>query len=117
MTDRLTLSRALEDGGMARAAAERIATEIFNAVHDNVATKADITAVQADITAVQADMKADSAAVRSDLKADIAAVQSDMREMELRLEKQIDRIVVRLGTLAVILSGLLFAALQRWPPH
>jgi len=42
VSDRLTLTRALEGSGMERAAAERIATEIYGAIHDNVATKADL---------------------------------------------------------------------------
>ena len=33
MTDRLTLARALEEGGIARDAAEHIATEILEGVH------------------------------------------------------------------------------------
>ena len=64
-----------------RPAAERIATEIYDAIHENVATK------------------------------------TDLRELELRLEKQIDRMVIRLGAVVVIAAGLLFAALHRWPPH
>jgi 2-phosphoglycerate kinase len=88
MSDRLTLTRALESSGMASDAAERIATEIYDAIHDNVATKADIAAIRADLAAVKAD-----------------------------LERQIDRMVIRLGAIAVIVAGLLFAALQRWPPH
>ena len=47
MTDRLTLTRALESSGMQSEAAERIATEIYDAIHNNVATKADIAAVRA----------------------------------------------------------------------
>ena len=42
MSDRLTLTRALEGSGMESAAAERIATEIYDAIHDNVATKTDL---------------------------------------------------------------------------
>ena len=42
MTDRLTLAHALENGGISRDAAEHIATEIFDAIHDNVATKTDV---------------------------------------------------------------------------
>jgi hypothetical protein len=38
MTDRLTLTRAFESAGMQSEAAERIATEIYDAIHDNVAT-------------------------------------------------------------------------------
>jgi 2-phosphoglycerate kinase len=81
MTDRLTLTRALEGSGMQSDAAERVATEIYDAIHDNVATKA------------------------------------DLRELEQRLERQIDRMVVRLGALTVIVAGALFGALRIWPPH
>lgn len=49
MTDRLTLSRALEEGGTGRAAAERIAIEIFDAIHENTATKDDLESVKAEL--------------------------------------------------------------------
>lgn len=88
MADRLSLTRAFEGAGLDSVAAERIATEIYDAIHENVATKADIAAVRADLAAVKAD-----------------------------LERQIDRMVVRLGALVVIVAGLLFAALHQWPPH
>jgi len=42
MTDRLTLTRALESSGMQSQAAERIAIEIYDAIHYNVTTKADL---------------------------------------------------------------------------
>ena len=42
MSDRLTLTRAFEGAGIGSDAAERIATEIYDAIHDNVATKADL---------------------------------------------------------------------------
>ncbi len=80
-TDRLSLANALADANIDRNAAERIATEIFDAIHDNVATK------------------------------------TDLRELELRLEARIDRVVVRLGTLIVAVATVLFAALHYWPPH
>jgi len=80
MTDRLTLTRALESGGMQSEAAERIATEIYQAIHDNVASKADIAAI----------------------RADLAAIRGEMREME-------QRIVIRLGGMIVIGTGVLIA--------
>ena len=80
MTDRLSLANALADAKIDRPAAERIATEIFDAIHDNVATK------------------------------------SDLHELELRLEARIDRVVVRLGSLVVVVTGLLFVALRYLPP-
>ena len=81
MTDRLSLTNALADANIDRQKAERIATEIFDAIHDNVATKQDLQLVKAE------------------------------------LEARIDRVVVRLGSLMVVLTGLLFAALHYWPPH
>jgi hypothetical protein len=89
MTDRLSLADAKID----RPAAGRIATEIFDAIHDSVATKADVSAV----------------------KADVQALKSDLREVELRLEARIDRVVVRLGTPVVALAGLIVAAIRYLP--
>lgn len=49
MSDRLTLTRALESSGMQSAAAERIATEIYDAIHDKIATKADLALAVRDL--------------------------------------------------------------------
>jgi hypothetical protein len=46
MADRLTLTRAFEAAGLKTDAAERIATEIYDAIHKNVATKADLEALR-----------------------------------------------------------------------
>jgi hypothetical protein len=86
LTDRLSLTNALADDNIDRQKAERIATEIFDAIHDNVATKPDLQALE--------------------------------QRMLLRfaeIDARIDRVVVRLGSLMVVL--LLFAALHYWPPH
>src|SRR5215831_13997747 len=88
LTDRLSLANALADANIDRQKAERIATEIFDAIHDNVATKADLRDLEQ----------------RLDLRFE-------------KLERQIDRMVTRLGALAVVLLGLLFGALHLWPPH
>jgi len=53
MADRLTLTRALEQGGIGRDAAEHIATEIFDAIHENVTTKTDLHTTEA---ALRADL-------------------------------------------------------------
>jgi hypothetical protein len=79
LTDRLSLTNALADANIDRQKAERIATEIFDAIHNNVASKQDLQLVKAE------------------------------------LEARIDRVVVRLGSLMVVLTGLLFAALHYWP--
>jgi hypothetical protein len=98
MTDRLSLTNALADANIDRQKAERIATEIFDAIHDNVATKQDLQ--QAETV----------------LRADIAAVRAEIRELELRMDARIARVVVRLGSLIVILTGVVLAAI-RYLPH
>jgi hypothetical protein len=65
-------------------------TRGFDAIHDNVATKQDLQHVE-------------------------AALKSDMRELELRLEARIDRVVLRLGSLIVILTGIVLAAIRYLP--
>ena len=88
----------MADANIDRQKAERIATEIFDAIHDNVATKQDLKNVEAS------------------LKAEIATVKAEMLELELRVESRIDRIGVRLGSVMVILAGIILAAI-RYLPH
>ena len=87
MTDRLSLTRAFEGAGLKSDDAERIATEIYDAIHDNVATEVDL----------------DHA---------VATLRAELREMELRLDTRIDRIVAAV----VIALTVLFGALHYWPP-
>ena len=110
MSDRLTLANAIENGGIERGKAERIASVIFDAIHDNVATKADVqaseTALKADGQALRYDLQASEA--RLDVK--ITAVRADLALVEHRL-------MTRLGGLAVVLAGAIIAGLHYWPPH
>jgi hypothetical protein len=96
MTDRLALADVIEDGGIERAKAVRIATAIFDAIHDNVATKADLERVQ-------------------------AAFRTDINRVEYSLKAEITRMRdwLALRGLAAVVTGLgaLFAALHYWPPH
>lgn len=98
MTDRLSLTNALADADIERQKAERIATEIFDAIHENVATKTDIARLETRIDQVESGLRA------------------QMRELELRLESRIDRVVMRLGSLIVVLAGVILAAI-RYLPH
>jgi len=91
VTDRPTLARALENGGIGRDAAEHIATEIFDAIHDNVATKADIAEVKVDLRGAEQRLDA-----RIDtLRADLALVEH--------------RLMTRLGGMIVAATGILIA--------
>jgi hypothetical protein len=68
MTDRLTLARAFEAGGIPRDAAEHAATEIYDAIRETVATKADIASVKADIAGVRSDLRQTVADLKSDIR-------------------------------------------------
>lgn len=110
MTDRLTLTRAFEGAGLKSGDAERIATEIYDAIHANVASKADVAAVEATVSATRTELREEIAAVRADLGADIAALRAELVSLELRL-------TLRLGAVVVAIAGILFAALHYWPPR
>jgi hypothetical protein len=84
MTDRLSLTNALADANIDRKAAERIATEIFDAIQTNVATKADL----------------------QELKA----------ELLLRISELEHRMTLRFGSIMVVLTGIIVAAI-RYLPH
>ena len=99
MADRLTLARALEGGGISRDAAEHIATEILDAIHENVATKSDLRATE---TALGNELKSEAAALRAELRSEVAALRADLRLVEHRL-------LTRLGSMVVVATGILVA--------
>jgi hypothetical protein len=120
MSDRLTLSRAIEDAGIERAKAERVASAIVDLIHDEVATKADPKEVRAEIALLRAELKSDIAGLRTELKADIAGLRTELKAEIAALRSELVvmeyRILSRLGALMVVLFGLLFAALHYFPP-
>jgi hypothetical protein len=95
MTDRLDLATAIEAAGIERKAAENIAGLIFDAIRENVATKADLSEMQARL-----DHRIDQLDHRIDL-----------------LDRRIDLVKYQLGAIITTVAGLLFAALHYWPPH
>jgi chromatin segregation and condensation protein Rec8/ScpA/Scc1 (kleisin family) len=109
MTDRLSLTNALADANIERQKAERIATEIFDAIHENVATKADVAALQADLQRVEAALKAEITAVR----AEVSALEQRMLVRFVELEH---RLTVRFASVMVVLTGIVLAAI-RYLPH
>ena len=126
MIDRLTLSRAIEDAGIERTKAERLASTIVDLIHDEEATKANVAAVSADLKATAAALKADIAALSPELKADIGVITGDLRRTEVALMGDISKVQAALrliahrllwiGSLLIVALGLLFAALHYWPP-
>lgn len=97
-TDRLALAHVIEDAGIERTGAERIASAIFDAISDNVATKQDIAAVRADIAALE------------------AVTKQEITRLDARIDLVEHRLLTRLGGLIVVGLTLLFAALHYWPP-
>jgi hypothetical protein len=106
MTDRLSLTNALADANIERQKAERIATEIFDAIHDNVATKQDLQHMEA--------------ALKAELKAEITAVRAELSALEqrmlLRFAELEHRLTVRFASVMVVLTGIVLAAI-RYLPH
>ncbi len=117
MNDRLTLARALEDGGVARTAAEHIATEIFGAIHDNTATKADLEGVKGELSSriesVKGELSSHIESIRAELSSRIESVRA---ELLLRLSELEHRMTVRFGSVVVVVTGIILAAI-RYLPH
>jgi hypothetical protein len=106
MSDRLALANAIEDAGIERAKAERVASVIFDAIHDNVATKADVQALGG-------ELRPSIAALGAELRPEIAAVR---RDLGARIDLIEHRLLTRLGGLAVVLTGIIIAVLHYWQP-
>jgi hypothetical protein len=135
LSDRLALANAIEEAGIERSKAERVASVIFDAIHDNVATKADVQASEAvlrhelatQIGGLRVELKGEIGGLRAELKSDIMGVRSILASEVSRLDTRIERldatvkaqpnaIMLRLGTLMVVLTGIVLAALRYWPP-
>jgi hypothetical protein len=111
MTDRLTLTRAFEGAGIQSELAERLTTEIYDAIHESVATKADLKADLAELEQnINATKARDIYQIRSAMTAELAALEKKVTVVGYRL-------ITGLATLMVVIVALLFAALHYWPPH
>ncbi|MBV8119771.1 MAG: hypothetical protein JO081_07525 [Alphaproteobacteria bacterium] len=113
MTDRLSLANALADANIDRAAAERIATEIFDALQSSVATK---SALQRLESGMKSDLDRLETATKAEFQAMRAEVQALEQRMLLRFSELEHRLTVRFASVMVVLIGLLFAALRYLPP-
>ena len=93
--------------------AERVASVIFDAIHDNVATKADVQASEA---AIRGELRAETAAIRGELAQTRTELKADIAAVRAELKAQPNAIMLRLGTLMVVLTGIILAALRYLPP-
>ena len=111
MPDRLSLTRAFEGAGIQSELAERLTTEIYDAIHESVATKADL---KADLAELEQNINAAKAR-------DLYYIRTSMTTELTALDKKITvvgyRLITALGTSMVVIAALLFAALHYWPPH
>jgi hypothetical protein len=109
MSDRLTLANAIEDAGIERAKAERVASVVVDLVKGTAATKGDLdaartelktdiaalrTELKTDISAFRTELKTDIAAFRTGLKTDIAAVRTELKDLELRLTLRLGGLIL-----------------------
>src|ERR1700758_2855625 len=102
MTDRLSLANALADAKIERTVAERIATEILDAIQSNVATKADVERLDAATRANFQRVDATLQRLEAHVDAQIAALRAELRSEMALLEH---RLLTRLGGLMVVLIG------------
>jgi hypothetical protein len=125
VSDRLALANAIEDAGIERAKAEeRVASLIVDPVHDSVATKADVQALggelRAEIAATRSELKAELATqingVRGLLASETARLDARIERLDGTVKAQPNAIMLRLGTLMVVLTGIILAALRYLPP-
>jgi hypothetical protein len=113
MSDRLALAHAIEDAGIERSKAENVASVIARFVEGNVATKADVQASEA---ALRGAIQASEASVRALLASETARLDTRIERLDATAKAQPNAIMLRLGTLMVVLSGIVLAALHYWPP-
>ena len=78
MSDRLALANAIEDAGITRDKAQRLASVIFDAIHDNVATKADVQASEA-------ALRSEIVSVRSVLAAETARLDTRIERLDAKV--------------------------------
>ena len=112
--DRLDLAGAIEDAGIPRDKAERIASAVVDAIHGSVATKTETGALMGQLTAVRTELKGDIAAVSAALSAARAEFNGNLAAMHAELRDAINRngrrLLIRGTVLLVVLAAVVVAA-------
>ena len=75
MSDRVALANAIEDVGIEREKAQRLAAVIFDTIHNNVATKTDLAALatKTDVRTVRLELPS--------VHAELTALRGEMAQM------------------------------------
>jgi hypothetical protein len=118
VADRLSLANALADAKLDRSAAERIATEIFEAIHDSVATKNDPRELEQRHGARIDQLSEQRLETHIDQFGKRLEARIDQFEQRLKAEMALleHHLLIRLGGLMIVLVGLLFGGLRYLPP-
>ena len=105
MTDRLSLTRAFEGAGIQNELARHLTTEIYDAIHESVATKADLAELKADLAELEQNINATKARdiyhIRTSMTAELAAFDKKITIVGYRL-------IIGLSILMVVIAVLLF---------
>lgn len=67
---------------------------------------------KAEAAALRTEMKAEIATLRSEIKLEIAGLRTEIAELRKDMQAQSDKLVIKLGSLIVVLFGLAFAAMR-----
>jgi transcriptional regulator NrdR family protein len=105
MVDRLSLTNALADANIERQKAERIATEIFDAIHDNVATKQDLQHAVSDLQHAVSELEQRMLPRFAELE----------QRMLFRIAELEHRLTLRFASVMVVLTGIVLAAIGYLP--
>jgi CHASE3 domain sensor protein len=124
--------------------AEQVASIIFDAIRDKVATKADMGLLRAEVIGIRSvttgvqdeiallahkadvgNVSAEAARLRDEIAHLRGAVQAMEKHVNARIERAEHRLLMRLGALIVVVVGALiavvvgalFAAPHYWPLH
>ena len=100
LSDRLALAKALEDAGIERGNAERVASVIIAVI-----------ATKADVQASEAALRAAVATLRGEVRSDLARTDAGIERMGGRIVTMEQRLLVRLGGVAVALTGIALGAM------
>ncbi|MGF1606945.1 MAG: coiled-coil domain-containing protein [Rhodothalassiaceae bacterium] len=104
--DTLAFSKSLEDVGLPRDQAERIATGARDMITADVATKADIAGAEARLEQKITDLKGELRDTEKRLSQETGGVKSDLLEAEGRLLQEIAAIRAEIATLKAELASV-----------
>jgi hypothetical protein len=115
MTDRLTLAHALEEASIERGTAEKIATEIYDAIAANVATKQDLMLLEQRLGVRFAEIDTRFSGLENRINGVASSLENRINGVASSLENRINgvenRILVRVGGMIALAASLILAGI------